>query len=121
MAVPLCATLSGLATSDITFTLATVSGTKKSIPITKLQQLMVHIGTATEGSDFTAVSMSLTYPMGTTDGANDQCIDVTSLVDDVFEGDETFTVELTGATSTADMTTVTITDNDGQFSSVEFH
>ena len=60
--------------------------------------------------------MSLTYPMGTPDGANDQCIDVTSVLDDLFEGDETFTVELTdltGATSTADMTTVTITDDDG--------
>ena len=77
---------------------------------------MVYIGTATADTDFIAVTMSLTYPMGTTDGANDQCIDVTSVVDDLFEGDETFTVELTdltGAISTADMTTVTITDDDG--------
>ena len=62
--------------------------------------------------------------MGTTDGTNDQCIAVTSEVDDLFEGDETFTVQLTdltGATLTTDTTLVIITDNDGQFSSVDFH
>ena len=77
---------------------------------------MVYIGTATADTDFTTVTMSLTYPMGTPDGADDQCIDVTSVLDDLFEGDETFTVELTdltGATSAANMTTVTITDDDG--------
>ena len=59
--------------------------------------------------------MGLLYPAGTRDGANDQCIDIMTIDDALFEGDETFTVELRdlfGAISGNNETVVTIYDVD---------
>ena len=57
------------------------------------------------------MTTTLTLPAG----SNMQCIDITITDDDMLEGDETFTVSLTGnptgVTLTNAMTTVTITDD----------
>ena len=59
------------------------------------------------------ISSPLTFSAGSADSAT-QCLDVTIINDDIFEGDETFTVGLTVATSDVMMginrTTVTITN-----------
>ena len=60
--------------------------------------------------------MSLSYPVGTAEGASDQCITVMTVDDNLFERNETFTVELTnltGAIASENTTTVTIIDDDG--------
>ena len=75
--------------------------------------LIITIGAST---DFTAVSMPLSYPAGTSDGANDQCITLMTVDDNIFERSETIIVELTnliGAIASENTTTVTIIDNDG--------
>ena len=65
-------------------------------------------------SDYTLVTTALTFPAESTDM---QCADITITDDDVFEGDETFTVTIDVATFDVmegnTMTTVTITENDG--------
>ena len=70
--------------------------------------------TAVSPSDYTLDTTTLTFPAESTDM---QCADITITDDDVFEGDETFTVTITvdtaGVIATMTMTTVTITDNDG--------
>ena len=70
-------------------------------------------GTATAGADYTAKSGTVTFPAGDTE----QTISIQILGDDVAEVDETFTVELSNASSNIiladDEATVTIRDNDG--------
>ena len=69
---------------------------------------------AVSPSDYTLDTTVLTFPAESTDM---QCADITITDDDVFEGDETFTVTIivdtAGVMTTMTMTTVTITDNDG--------
>ena len=69
------------------------------------------------GSDYIEVSMTLTFPAGSTDGDMIQCIDVSIEDDTVLEGEETFTVTLTTPETYMmlgnDQTEVTISDNDG--------
>ena len=65
-------------------------------------------------SDYTLDTTTLIFPAESTDM---QCADITITDDDVFEGDETFTVTIDvttpGVKEGNNMTTVTITDNDG--------
>ena len=65
-------------------------------------------------SDFTLDTTALTFPAESTDM---QCASITITDDDVFEGDETFTVTIDvttpGVMEGNNITTVTITENDG--------
>ena len=65
-------------------------------------------------SDYALMTTALTFPAESTDM---QCADITITDDDVFEGDETFTVTIDvttpGVMQGNNMTTVTIVDNDG--------
>lgn len=71
-------------------------------------------GTATSGSDYTALSGTVTIPAGDTTAV----IDVTVVGDSIVEADETVIVTLTGTNNSAitvgapNAATVTITDND---------
>ena len=69
---------------------------------------------AVSPSDYTLDTTALTFPAESTDM---QCANITITDDDVFEGDETFTLTIdvttAGVMATMTMTTVTITDNDG--------
>jgi len=70
-------------------------------------------GSATAGSDFTAVNGALTFP----DGVTSQIISVPILDDTTYEGDENFTLLLSNATGGASLginssATVTINDNE---------
>jgi hypothetical protein len=70
-------------------------------------------GTATAGSDYTTTSGSLDWANGDT---ADKYFDVPVIDDSIYEGDETFTIVLSGASGAAlgspSETTVTITDNE---------
>jgi hypothetical protein len=71
-------------------------------------------GSATAGSDYTAASGTLNWPDG---DAADKTVVITLLDDFTFEGNETFTLALTNATSGATLgtpsnATVTILDNE---------
>ena len=70
-------------------------------------------GSATAGSDYTSTAGTLDWADGDT---ADKYFDVPILDDSAYEGDETFTVALSGATgaalATPNETTVTITDNE---------
>ena len=73
---------------------------------------------AVAGSDYAEVmSMTFTISSGSTDGDMSECLDVSITDDALVEGNETFTVQLVvttaGVTTGNDMTTVTITDNEG--------
>ena len=65
------------------------------------------------------MSSLLTFPATTSSAAAMQCINVSITDDSVFEEPETFTVTVTtttpGVTLGNDNTTVTITDNEGQY------
>ena len=71
-------------------------------------------GTAAAGSDYTAVSDTLTFATNSTEG-DTQCIVIPISSDGILEGDETFSVLL--SISTADVvegnaiTTITIMDD----------
>ncbi|MDH3326371.1 MAG: PKD domain-containing protein, partial [Gammaproteobacteria bacterium] len=69
-------------------------------------------GTASSGSDFTAVSGTLTFA----DGVTSQTFTVSPIDDSIYEESETFTLNLSGATGYASITggsiAVTINDND---------
>ena len=95
----------------MTVTLSTASATNTVISYTVA-------GTATSGSDYTALSGSITIPAGQTSGT----ITIPVLDDALIEGGETVVVTLSGVTSgTATLSatpasltaTNTITDNDG--------
>ena len=77
--------------------------------------VMTTAGTATAGSDYTTLSMNLTFAAGATGAALQQTVSVTILDDSVDENDETFTVSLGTLPSTVSgsgTVTVTITDDD---------
>ena len=78
------------------------------------------LGSAENGSDYTAVSSPLTFPATTSSDDVMQCINVSITDDSVFEESETFTVTVTTANPRVTLgnndTTVTITDNEGQCS-----
>ena len=75
---------------------------------------------ATNGSDYLGVSMDLVFTAGSSYG----CMDVAIYDDSLFEGNETFTVTLTlnqpsyTVVLGNNMTTITILDNDGMYSSL---
>ena len=77
------------------------------------------LGSAENGSDYTAVLSPLTFPATNSSDDVIQCTNV-SIIDDLAfeEGSETFTVTVTTTnprvTLGNDNTTVTITDNEGQ-------
>ena len=64
-------------------------------------------------ADYALMTTALTFPAESTDM---QCADITITDDDVFEGDETFTLTIDvttpGVTEGNNTTTVTITEND---------
>jgi Calx-beta domain len=79
-------------------------------------------GTATGGSDYTAVSGTLTFNPGVTQ----QTISIPITNDSVVEGNETFTVTLSNpsagaALGTPSSATVTIVDDDGGGNTVQFN
>ena len=71
---------------------------------------------AEAGSDYTTISTPLEFPAALSSDTT-QCATVNITEDDTFEGDETFTVELStttpGVVEGNNVTTITITDNDG--------
>ncbi len=71
---------------------------------------------ATAGSDYVSVSMELTFPTGSSDGAT-QCLSVSITDDgDALEGDETITVTLATTDTVSlggDIVIITITDSNG--------
>ena len=70
-------------------------------------------GTAASGDDFVAAQGTLTFAPGSTA----ETIDVQTLDDDIYEGEETFSVRLSapsGATLAEAAATGTIVDNDGE-------
>ena len=82
-----------------------------------LKQACVYLA-AIAGSDYVSVSMDVViFPAGTSNGGM-QCIAVTIIDDSAMEGDETFTVTLTTSSPHVTLgnavTTITITDNDGE-------
>lgn len=73
---------------------------------------------ATTERDFSSLNTSLTFPSGSTDGAQ-RCALVTALSDNLVESDEEFSLSLTLVTPTAssislgnNRTTVHLTDNE---------
>ena len=72
--------------------------------------------TALSGTDYTAISSSLTFANNSMDG-DMECVSVTIIDDGALELDKTFTVTLTTSDPAVilgnDITTITITDNDG--------
>ena len=122
-----CVVVSGLPTGglecEIVVTLATMDGDKAgrvhswcivSTVLVSLPSLLTAVG-----SDFTVADpLMVTFP--TTSASGDTaCADISILDDDAFEGDHSFTVNLTSTTPTGvtigtdSSTTVTIQDNDG--------
>ena len=77
------------------------------------------LGSAENGSDYTAVSSPLTFPATTSSDDVMQCINVSITDDSVFEEPETFTVTVTTITPRVTLgnasTTVTIGDNEGKY------
>ncbi|CAG0959908.1 RTX-I toxin determinant A from serotypes 1/9 [Methylophilaceae bacterium] len=84
-------------TATFTVTLSAASGQTVSV------NYATSNGTATAGSDYTATSGTLTF----TPGQTTQTITVPITNDTIFEGNETFSVNLSGATN------ATISDNTG--------
>ena len=78
------------------------------------------LGSAVAGSDYTAVTSLLTFPATTSTDNTIQCINVNITDDSVFEEPETFTVAVNTTNPQVTLifngdTTVTITDNEGQY------
>ena len=78
------------------------------------------LGSAEDGSDYTAVSSPLTFPTTTSTGDVLQCINVSITDDAVYEeAAETFTVTVTTTNPRVTLgnenTTITIRDNEGQY------
>ena len=115
--VQVCATLTtpisiGL---DVTLTLATSDDTGTMLKHTTIIiSACASLSAAIAGSDYVSVSMDVVFPAGTSNGGM-QCIDVPITNDGEMEGDETFTVTLSPALTLGNVvTTITITDNDGE-------
>jgi hypothetical protein len=93
--------------------LTTATGNPTACPVTVSYEAVA--GVATAGSDFHATGGTLTFPAGTVSGTT-LPIEVPITNDNVFEGDETFTVTLStavgGALGTHAEASVTIDDDD---------
>jgi YD repeat-containing protein len=93
--------------------LTTANGNPTACPVTVSYEAVA--GVATAGSDFHATGGTLTFPAGTVSGTT-LPIEVPITNDNVFEGDETFTVTLStavgGALGTHAEASVTIDDDD---------
>ena len=116
--VQVCATLTTPVSigADVTVTLTTSDDTGTMLKHSTVHSQCAYLA-AIAGSDYVSVSMDVVFPAGTSNGGM-QCIDVTIIDDIEMEGDETFTVTLTTSSSTVNLvnavTTITITDNDGE-------
>ena len=76
------------------------------------------LDSAENGSDYTALSIPMTFPATTSTDEAMRCINVSITDDSVFEESETFTVTVTTTSQQVtlgnnDTTTITITDNEG--------
>ena len=94
------------ARATVTVTLSGASGEAVTVEYSSQD------GSAHAGSDYSAVSGTLTFPPGVVS----RPIDVPLLADDVYETEETFSINLglaTNATVAAHLGTVTIVDDDG--------
>ena len=124
-AVQVCATLSGPGVSGgsitsvpITVMLDTTQGSDDTgcIKVSINSIFLYIIGSALENTDYTTISSALMFPAGSAN-TTVQCVNITITDDDIFEGDETFTVGLTVNTSGVmegnTITAITITDNEG--------
>ena len=118
--VQVCATLTTPISigAGVTVTLATSDGTGTMLKHSTIHFQCASFAAAIAGSDYVSVSMDVVFPAGTSNG-DMQCIDVTIIDDSEMEGDETFTVALTTSSPVVmtlgnAVTTITITDNDGE-------
>ena len=104
----------GTATLELEVTLSGASGSGITVPITALGD------TATAGTDYTLTTTSVAFAADATGNALTQTVTLAITDDDVYEGDETFTVafgDLSSAGVRAGMVSrrrveVTIADND---------
>ena len=123
--VQVCAALSMPEFSTISSPISVALATRDSTPGIYIYILLLFICSkslfqksvsAAAGSDYTAISSPLMFPAGSHDGS-EQCVNVSIVDDETVEEDETFTVELTVLTSGVvegnALTTVVITDNEG--------
>ena len=117
--VQVCATLTtpisiGI---DVTVTLATSDDTGTMLKHNTIHSQCASLSAAIAGSDYLSVSTDVVFSAGTSNGGM-QCINVTIIDDSEIEGDETFTVTLTTSSPAVTLgnavTTITITDNDGE-------
>ena len=101
----------------VTVTLTTSDDTGTMLKHSTIHSQCTTLSAAIAGSDYVSVSMDVVFPAGTSNGGV-QCIDVTIMDDSEMEGDETFTVTLTTSSPAVTLgnavTTITITDNDGE-------
>ena len=123
--VQVCATLNTPVSigADVTVTLATSDDTGTMLKHSTVHSQCESSSAAIAGSDYVSVSMDVVFPAGTSNGGM-QCIDVTIIDDSEMEGDETFTVALSTSSPVVTfgnavtlenaVTTITITDNDGE-------
>ena len=113
--VTVCATLTVVEATerDFTITLATSNGTGK-INL-KLWILQPGLLTALDYFDYTRVSSNIIFPSGSVNAI--RCVDISVINDNALERSQTFTVTLYAPDPDVmypnNMTTVTITDDDG--------
>ena len=90
------------------------------VHVTNVDTEILYSFVAMENSDFTFLSTDLIFLRGSTDSTS-KCVNITITDDTALEGNQAFTVTLT--TSDPDvvlrnsMTTITIEDNDSEFTS----
>ena len=116
--VQVCATLTTpVSIGAVTVTLTTSDDTGTMLKHSTVRSQCESLSAAIAGSDYVSVSMDVVFPASTSNG-DMQCIDVTIMDDSEMEGDETFTVALTTSSPVVTLgnavTTITITDNDGE-------
>ena len=115
--VQVCATLTTPVSigGDVTMTMATSDDTGTMLKHSTVHSQCAYLAAIAE-SDYVSVSMDVVFPAGTSNGGM-QCIDVTIIDDSEVEEDE-FTVTLTTSSPLVTLgnavTTITITDNDGE-------
>ena len=116
--VQICATLSAIDPTERNFTttLMTTDGTGKYKDCTLSITLIIVALSALDISDYLSGHFLVTFPTGSID--NDaQCVHISIINDTALEGDQTFTLSLSTTDSNVllgtNLTTVTITDNDG--------
>ncbi len=106
---------SATTTTTMTFPLGT-TGTEIASTLTCARTVISGNSTIhAQSGDFSTTSSTLTFAAGSPSGTTQVCT-VTTVNDTVFEGDETFTITVTGASNTGTVTggpfTATITNND---------